>query len=150
MKRITIDKGKCSGCRYCELVCSYRENSSFNPRESKIRVLKYDESGIDDPVVCHQCTLCPPADACPTQAFQRGKDGIVRIEDKACTACYACVSACPHQAVFRPPTRSPPLVCDLCDGQPLCVKKCPTHVLTFSAVESLLSRPHTVEGGETK
>ncbi len=143
MKRIVIDKDKCSGCRYCELICSYRENSKFNPRESRIRVLKYNERGIDDPVVCSQCAVCPPVDACLTLAFRRGEDKIVRIEGAACTGCYVCVDACPHGAVFRPPTQGTPLVCDLCNGKPLCVKKCPTHALTFSTEESLSSRCDT-------
>jgi len=143
LKRIVVDKDKCSGCRYCELICSYRENSKFNPRESRIKVLKYNERGVDDPIVCCQCTECPPADVCPTLAFRRGEDKIVRIEDETCTACYACVDACSHGAVFRPPTQRTPLVCDLCNGKPLCVKKCSTHALTFSTEDSLPSRCDT-------
>jgi len=132
LRQISVNKGKCSGCRYCELICSYRDSLVFNPRNSRIRVLKYDELGIDTPTVCHQCAECPPEGACPTQAFRRGKDNIVRIEEKACNICYVCVDACPHGVVFRPPTQRIPRVCDLCNGKPLCVKKCPTHALTFS------------------
>ena len=135
MKRIIVDKNKCSGCRYCELICSYRDNLVFNPRNSRIRVLKYDELGIDDPTVCRQCAECPPIDLCPTQAFRRDKDNIVRIEENACNICYVCVDACPLGAVFKPPNQRTPLVCDLCSGKPLCVKKCPTHALTLSIEE---------------
>jgi len=145
LKRIIVDKNKCSGCRYCELICSYRDNLVFNPRNSRIRVLKYDELGIDDPTVCRQCAECPPIDLCPTQAFRRDKDNIVRIEENACNICYVCVDACPHGAVFRPPTQRIPLVCDLCNGEPLCVKKCPTHAITFSTKGPALS-PRDFEG----
>jgi len=150
LKQIIIDRDKCSGCRYCELICSYREGSRFNPRESRIRVLKYDENGIDDPVFCLHCMECPPEDACPTQAFRRNEDNIVRIEEKACNICYVCIDACPHGAVFRPPTQRIPLVCDLCNGEPLCVKKCPTHALTFPTEKSATSRHGTGRRGEAK
>jgi Fe-S-cluster-containing hydrogenase component 2 len=111
----------------------------FNPRSARIRVQKYNELGIDEPTLCHQCIQCPPEDACPTRAFQREEDGTVKIDESACNACYICVDTCPHGAVFRPAGKGPPLVCDLCDGEPLCVRKCPTHALTISAENSQLS-----------
>ena len=139
MRRIIVNGEKCSGCRYCELICSYRDNERFNPRESRIRVLKYDEPGIDDPVVCRQCAACPPTDVCPTKAFQRDEEGIVLVDRASCTSCYVCVDACSHRAVFRPPDQGPPLVCDLCHGRPLCVEKCPTDALILSPERSIQS-----------
>jgi len=132
VRQIRVNKDKCSGCRYCELICSYRESLWFNPRDSKIRVAKYDERGIDEPVLCRQCATCPPIDVCPTNAFQRSEGRVVRIDAENCTSCYLCVDACTVGAVFRPRAQGLPLVCDFCHGKPLCVEKCPTRALTFA------------------
>jgi len=138
VRQIRVNKDKCSGCRYCELICSYRESLRFNPRDSKIRVAKYDERGIDKPVLCRQCVTCPPIDACPTSAFRRGDGGVVRIDAESCMSCYLCVDACTVGAVFRPRVEGPPLVCDLCGGKPSCVEKCPTRALTFADEDASL------------
>jgi Fe-S-cluster-containing hydrogenase component 2 len=45
------------------------------------------------------------------------------LDADKCTACRACVDACPFGAIFVGP-KGEILKCDLCGGNPLCVKYC--------------------------
>jgi Fe-S-cluster-containing hydrogenase component 2 len=53
-----------------------------------------------------------------------GRTGAVVINDDVCTGCLDCVDACPFDAIPVGPNNEV-LKCDLCGGDPLCVKYCP-------------------------
>jgi len=131
LTRIHVEAENCSGCRYCEMLCSFYHDKKFSPKLSRIRVIKVDNYGLDYPVTCRQCDSCPPSDICPTKAFTKTKEGVFKINEEACTACQRCVAACTFKAV-RTDESSKPLVCDLCGGNPLCVKRCPTKALKLA------------------
>ena len=40
-KALVIDPGKCTGCKQCELACSYDNFGVFNPSKSVIRVFDF-------------------------------------------------------------------------------------------------------------
>ena len=63
---------------------------------------------------------------CPTDAFYY--DPATRaavIEQDNCIQCMECVPGCPFDVVFVAPSGEL-LKCDLCGGEPLCVKACAT------------------------
>ena len=43
MKALVIDPGKCTGCKQCEMACSYENEGVFNPSKSRIRVFDFHE-----------------------------------------------------------------------------------------------------------
>lgn len=135
MKRIHIDAEKCSGCRFCEMICSFRHEGKFGTGLSRITVIKEDKHGFDYPIVCHQCDSCASITACPTSALTRTVLGTIRVNQDACTGCGSCIGACPFEAL-KLDHSSRPLVCDLCEGEPACVKRCPTDALTFTESDS--------------
>ncbi len=136
MKSLFVIPEKCSGCRICELVCSYEHFGVFNPKKSAIRILSlFPEPAINYPVVCKQCAVPKCAEACPVHAIYR-KDGIVHIDYEKCIGCGACAQACPFGAIFMHPDIKHPIKCDLCGGDPKCVEKCPTGAITFRAKSS--------------
>ena len=85
MKKIHVESEKCSGCRICELVCSFHHEGRFNPRLSRVAVVKEDKYGLDYPVFCHQCKPCPVIAACPSDALKRGALGVIYVDEEACT-----------------------------------------------------------------
>ncbi|UCH37533.1 MAG: 4Fe-4S dicluster domain-containing protein [Candidatus Bathyarchaeota archaeon] len=131
MKRLHANVEKCSGCRLCELVCSFHHSGQFRPSVSRIIVEKRDKYGFDFPVFCRQCEECPPIAACPNTALKKVKNGAIVVDHEVCINCEACVGVCPHNAI-RLNKFSNILICDLCGGTPLCVEKCPTKALEFS------------------
>jgi Fe-S-cluster-containing hydrogenase component 2 len=129
LKKIKVELDKCSGCRVCEIVCSYVHTKSFRPFASRITVLKDDVSGMDYPVVCHQCSDCKASRACSSSAITREQNCKLKIDYKACIGCGACVKACKYSALKM--LDEVPIICDLCNDSPACVSRCPTRSLSY-------------------
>lgn len=125
---------KCSGCRLCELVCSTQKNPGItNPKKSRIRIAIEHRENRNTPRMCIQCDDHPCLDACPVVAISlKGFQGIPVIDSEACTGCEACVPACPHGFMFFDPETRIALKCDLCGGDPECVKNCLQGAITFN------------------
>ncbi|MCR4403299.1 MAG: TIGR04076 family protein [Firmicutes bacterium] len=130
--RMLVNERACSGCRTCELVCSFSHERKFSDLLSRIRVDKFDEDGVDRPLVCRQCGIARCVEACPNEALSRDpRTRSVVVDAARCAGCGACAEACPFDAVAFHPDTGIPLICDLCGGDPECVKRCPTHALAY-------------------
>jgi carbon-monoxide dehydrogenase iron sulfur subunit len=140
LKRIHVDAERCSGCRFCEMICSFKHEGRFSPNLSRIRVVKEDKHGFDYPVFCHQCDSCPSVAACPVDALSRTEVGIIQLNKDACTGCGSCKDACTFEALELDES-SRPLACDLCGGKPICVSRCPTNAISFVDSEAEFPRP---------
>ena len=118
---LTIDLGKCSGCSRCEVHCSFFHSGKIGRSGARIKVTKIEEIGIDFPVVCRQCQerYCAK---CPEKAIEIGPLGQVIVSPTLCTACGTCEIMCPIGAIEL--LEDIPYVCDLCGGDPRCVKAC--------------------------
>ena len=127
---IWVEPGKCTGCRICEMICSFRD-ATFNPAESRVRVVKNEEEGIDLPILCFHCPDPACASACPTGAIERDPSGVVRIDPALCSGCQACLEECPYGAIRS--LKDQVCKCHFCGGDPLCVKWCPTGALSLKA-----------------
>lgn len=114
----------CDGCRICELACSLAKTGRVNPYLSRIRVLRDRDAGAR-PIYCRHCKRPLCQEACPVpQAMTRDEMGTVSINQEDCIGCLACVEACPFHAIWVGPDRQV-LKCDLCRGDPVCVRYCP-------------------------
>ncbi|MGA3191830.1 MAG: 4Fe-4S dicluster domain-containing protein [Candidatus Bathyarchaeia archaeon] len=132
MKRILVNVDRCSGCRLCELACSFTHEKRFGPSASRVTVMKEDGLGFDLPVICWHCDHCKPAESCLANALERNAEGLICVDEEKCTGCGNCVELCPSGAIKLHPNKHTPLLCDQCDGRPLCVEKCPTKALTYA------------------
>jgi Fe-S-cluster-containing hydrogenase component 2 len=122
---LRIEHEKCTGCRLCELVCSVRHHHVSNPEKSRIRVIKWESEGVYVPVSCQQCEDAPCAAGCPAKAITRNADaGRVEVNYDRCIGCRTCVSVCPFGAMHFVASERKVIKCDLCDGDPQCVRFC--------------------------
>jgi anaerobic carbon-monoxide dehydrogenase iron sulfur subunit len=118
---IVLDLAKCSGCSRCEVHCSFFHSGKIGRSGARIKVVKIEDIGIDYPVVCQQCRerYCTK---CPEKAVEIGPLGQIVVSPTLCTACGTCEIMCPIGAIEL--YEEIPHVCDLCGGDPRCVKAC--------------------------
>jgi Fe-S-cluster-containing hydrogenase component 2 len=96
---------------------------------ARIKVVKLEETGIDFPVSCLACEERHCTD-CPQSAMTIGPLGEIVIDADSCIGCGTCEELCPIGAIEM--HEDFPYVCDLCRGDPRCVKACTMGALTFS------------------
>lgn len=132
LPRLLVDHRTCTGCRACELACSYRHEGAFAPSLSRIWVRKDEPAGLDEPVVCRQCGVARCVQVCSCGALSRDPcTGAVLVDAGLCMRCGDCAEACPFGAIRIHPDTALPLICDLCDGDPACVGRCVTGALRY-------------------
>ena len=138
--RLIIRPEKCTGCRICELVCSFHHNRNFNPKRARIMVLRNSEEGVYVPTVCQQCEKLPCEESCIVGAIHRdNKTGSTVIDASLCIACGKCIIACPFNGIFVDPATSRVIKCELCEGDPQCVKFCPRKAIELTAARTIES-----------
>jgi carbon-monoxide dehydrogenase iron sulfur subunit len=121
---IVRDYEMCSGCRRCELACSMHHEDWMWPEASRVRVFM-PFPGLEVPLLCAQCDNYPCVDACPVEALTIDEDTTaVLVDREKCTSCGACIDACPGKIPFLHPGDNKATICDLCGGDPECVKVC--------------------------
>lgn len=131
-KILIVDHERCTGCRLCELVCSVKNTGMSNPSRSRIHIIKWEMEGFELPMVCQQCESAPCMAVCPVDALSRDGDlGRVVIDYDLCIGCKLCVAACPFGGMGIDTVAKKVIKCELCDGDPACVKFCQPQALQY-------------------
>ncbi len=151
--KLLISPDLCVSCRICEMSCSLEKSGMFNPVKSRIRIKKNKKLQYV-PFVCRQCKSAPCEKACPvkdSKPIQRDRDAnIVRLDLENCDNCYECVDACSFGAMRIDPHSKQLFKCDLCNGDPECVKWCPTGAIVFTEKEANRGERFQVQGSEVR
>jgi carbon-monoxide dehydrogenase iron sulfur subunit len=53
-----MNLNKCTGCRSCELACSFHKTGSFDPTQSSIQIYRDNSAGLMSIVLDNHCDLC--------------------------------------------------------------------------------------------
>jgi len=120
--KIKVDRSKCTGCLLCEITCSLVHTGTIQHQASAIQV-RLSDLGHDahQPVLCRQCKNMNCL-----KSLNKKDDPRLRASfhwnDQAEAA-----DDCPFGALF--PLENKLVHCNLCDGDPECVKSCPTGAL---------------------
>lgn len=136
MKLIDISHNNCVGCRLCEFVCSLVHENECSTTMSRIRILRDEEFGNNLVSLCMQCEEAHCLNSCAYDAISRDeKTGAVLIDSKLCNGCEACLVVCPVNAVFFDKQKNLAFKCDLCGGDPECVKFCSRQALKLKETD---------------
>ncbi len=131
-RALRIDAGLCTGCRQCEMACSFEKEGAFNPAKSRIKVFEFHAEGRFVPYTCTQCAEAWCQAACPVHAIRVNVDtGAKEVLDALCVGCKVCTIACPFGTVNYVSATGKVAKCDLCGGDPACARWCPTKAITF-------------------
>ena len=128
MKRLYTHPELCTGCRQCSIACSLKKFGENNPKKAAITIVRDEFQRYEFPLVCMQCDdpLC--VRMCPQNSV-RVVNGIVKRDKEKCIGCKLCAVICPFSAIT---VLGKDLVqCDLCDGDPTCVKFCATKAIEY-------------------
>ena len=141
MDTLIIDAERCTACRACELACSFTHEGAFAPHLSRIRVVRFMDQGLNVPIVCVNCARPACVEVCPTGAVHVDRSvPVVRIDEEECIGCEECIKACPLGAADFNDDKGVAFMCDLCDGEPVCVTHCIHGALTFGPIQRLAQR----------
>ena len=135
-KSLLITPALCTGCRQCEMACSYEAEGVFNPAKSRIRIFDFHTEGRFVPYTCTQCDQAWCKNACPVEAI--GIDaatGAKVIYEDRCVGCKVCTIACPFGTVNYNADSGKVVKCDLCGGDPACATACPTKAIVYVDAE---------------
>jgi len=134
-KTILLEPSKCTGCGDCETACSVKRTGIKDPSHSCVHIIS-DENGFCLPIICMHCSAPPCQAVCPKEAIYRDHElNRVMIDSSRCIGCKMCFAACPFGAMGFDEDQGLAFKCDLCGGDPECVKCCEPMALTY--VESL-------------
>lgn len=142
-KGVTLSKGRilhnpdiCSGCRTCEIVCSTYHDGVAAPSLARLFVRKdVQDACTTDILACKQCAGAECVAVCPSGACHVDKETGARVIDETlCVGCQLCLNACPCEPprVRYNAAKNVCFKCDLCGGEPQCVKFCPMGALQSS------------------
>jgi len=119
-----IKESLCTGCRSCEMACSFQHENMFHYDLSFIRIKEnVKKEGFFKVSVCRQCKNPACMKVCPVGAITQENSTVIFNKD-ICTGCGLCIDACPWNAPIIKINTNFAAICDLCGGDPLCVKFC--------------------------
>lgn len=132
---LLVNEKMCAGCSSCVFACCLSREEVAAPHLSRIKVdnIRYEEwDNVAKP--CLQCVDPQCMRYCPCDAiYVDKKTGARVINEDICIGCQECMRHC----LYDPPRiaydreRKKAFKCDLCGGDPECVKSCPFGALTY-------------------
>ena len=136
MRIVTVDPDACVACRNCEYACAFEQSGDFARRSSHIRVNFYARERACVPLTCLHCEQAGCLEVCPAAAISRDPDtGAIAIDESRCAGCKMCLLACPYGNVHFDAAEGVSRKCDLCGGDPRCVRVCISGALQFVEAE---------------
>ena len=142
--RFTFDMNACVGCHSCEVACAEQNDLPIDVEWRKVGEL---EGGSFPEVrrfslsmACNHCLEPTCLSGCPTNAYTKLDNGIVRHDAEECIGCQYCIWNCPYEVPVFDKARRIVSKCDMClprleAGQsPACVLACPTKAIGVEKV----------------
>ncbi len=143
--RFHFDMTRCIGCRCCEVACNEQNG---NPAEVTWRRVGEVEGGSYPHVkrfhlsmACNHCLDPACLEGCPTEAYEKLANGIVKHHADLCIGCQYCTWNCPYGVPQYNPERRIVTKCHMCVDRigggnlPACVEACPVQAIQIEKIK---------------
>ena len=141
-KFIVTDRGRCSGCQRCEMMCSLRNDGWVSQHTARVRVWENYNFGASPDTTdgiydscqftiksCKQCSDPACVNNCPVHAISSDPETGARVVDeKKCIGCGMCHEACPWG---MPQVSSETGKSTKCISCGRCAEQCPNGAIQF-------------------
>ncbi|MBW2368110.1 MAG: phenylglyoxylate dehydrogenase [Deltaproteobacteria bacterium] len=136
---IAFHPEKCNGCNDCIEACVKSHiDDSTDPVHSRIKIVPDSESGTYGIAMCRQCGDPRCVMDCPAKALAKNEEtGVIDWDQEKCVNCQLCTLACSWAGITYNPADKQVMKCDMCYGDPACVKACKPKALAFLTVSDL-------------
>lgn len=134
-----IHMDRCVGCNACTISC--KSFYDLDPSINRRFVREADEMLAGTAKRCYISTACNHCDepacakACPTGAYTKLENGIVKHNQDRCIGCKMCGTACPYGVPQFDPAKKKMSKCSMCFDRievgedPICVASCPMEAI---------------------
>jgi formate dehydrogenase iron-sulfur subunit len=142
--RFHFDMTRCIGCRCCEVACNEQNGNSAEVTWRRVGEI---EGGSFPHVrrfhlsmACNHCLEPSCLEGCPTSAYTKLDNGIVKHNADSCIGCQYCTWNCPYGVPQYNPARRIVTKCHLCVDRigggnlPACVEACPVQAIQLEKV----------------
>ncbi|MFP3927371.1 MAG: NADH-dependent phenylglyoxylate dehydrogenase subunit beta [Desulfobacteraceae bacterium] len=138
---IAFRKDRCDGCGKCVEACVEACAHGPSPGRSRIELFQDPDDKTYQAALCRQCAQPRCVEACPAGALTKDSEtGVVRWDQECCVDCRLCTLACPYGGIAWNPIAGRVAKCDLCGGDPACVKSCPRDALELTKAWEIYKR----------
>jgi formate dehydrogenase iron-sulfur subunit len=142
--RFHFDMTRCIGCRCCEVACNEQNGNSAEVTWRRVgeieggtfpHVRKFHLS-----MACNHCLEPACLEGCPTNAYEKLDNGIVKHNADSCIGCQYCTWNCPYGVPQFNPERRIVTKCHMCTDRmgagssPACVEACPVQAIQIEKV----------------
>ncbi len=137
-RTIIFHPEKCDGCMECVKACAQVKSGTDDPGHSRISVVRDPDEGSWGLALCRQCGEPQCVMNCPAGALTKDEEtGVIQWDEARCVNCQMCTLACAYAGITYNAGDDHVMKCDLCGGDPACVKACKTGALEFSGAADL-------------
>ncbi len=123
----------CDGCGDCMTTCAEMKS------QPRLRILPALADGpAAELALCRQCGSPECATVCPAGALAKNpRSGMVEWDAQSCVNCLLCTAGCAYGGITYEASAGHVAKCDTCNGDPACVRACPTGALGWRTAGDL-------------
>jgi phenylglyoxylate dehydrogenase beta subunit len=141
---ISFRPEQCNGCNDCMTACAQVKAQSDEFVHSRIQIVP-SEGGYEL-AMCRQCGDPECVLNCPSAALTKDPGrGVIGWDDSRCVNCLLCTVGCTYGGIVYDAPACHVIKCDLCDGNPACVKACKHGALKYLTTARIYNEVGNIE-----
>jgi phenylglyoxylate dehydrogenase beta subunit len=136
----------CNGCGDCMTACGRAKTGSVATDRARLQVLAAPGSDRFELALCRQCGDPECVHSCPAAALAKNDEtGVIDWDDSKCVNCLLCTVGCTYAGISLDVEAGHVVKCDLCAGDPACVKACDTGALKYLTTSRIYNEVGALE-----